>query len=522
MILTEEKDCDAAISFVKKHCTDTSIVSLKTVQEIKDLYEYTNTQKVLLLLTLMISFLIGSLSYFGDVGADYILLHKSHNCPSTSQFTNHSNTTSKCVNETKFCEFTVGSFQYYFAYTLIACLVPFVLNIMLVAIDSYRRGRNSLIWLPIRIFEHHDYHKKHQCLYSMLSVINWIIWAPFLIALYPIATKLAYVPISYMVQVTTRSLAREKGSKIETAKTKTFYDDISQSLTSEVVKSSTLEVLTESTLQPLLQLYAMTSTCGFNTQFTFSNLFSSAVFSNTLLFSVVTSLLSFSMSMTTYHVYSKQGALGIQSNLEGRVLLLAYFLVYTISRMFILIIAAHQVFGGFGYFLVFVLAHVILMLIIHLVHLYNMKIKRNYRSLDFWIENLMNCVGSILIPNSIKYPRTDENETNHRYHEPTSFRYLSMHIIFFLENVVLVTLSTLNLTPSSPLFAIFEDPKDNNFIKMFPYWTLGLFLLALVFKFLYYQSHAWPINPNCFTIQFLWPFDQDKLEGKIIFSERCQ
>ena len=45
---------------------------------------------------------------------------------------------------------------------------------------------------------------------------------------------------------------------------------------------------------------------------------------------------------------------------------------------------------------------------------------------------------------------------------------------------------------------------------MLPYWTLGLFLLALIFKFLYYQSHAWPINPNCFTIKFLWPFDQDK------------
>ena len=82
--------------------------------------------------------------------------------------------------------------------------------------------------------------------------------------------------------------------------------------------------------------------------------------------------------MTTYHVYAKQGALGIQSNMAGRLLLFAYFLVYIISRMFILIIAAHQVFGGFGFFLIFVLVHVILMFTVHYVHLYKMKVKRNF------------------------------------------------------------------------------------------------------------------------------------------------
>ena len=141
-----------------------------------------------------------------------------------------------------------------------------------------------------------------------------------------------------------------------------------------------------------------------------------------------------------------------------------------------------------------------------------MKIERNPMSLTFWIESLINSVGCILIPNNIKYARKEEEEVNRRYHEPNSFRYLAMHLIFLLENVLLVTLSYLNLNNSSLLHDVFENSNDNNFIMMFPVWTLGLFLLALVFKFLYYQTHAWPISANCFTKDFFCPFDQDQEE----------
>ena len=246
------------------------------------------------------------------------------------------------------------------------------------------------------------------------------------------------------------------------------------------------------------------------------------VITDPLLFSVVTSLLSFSWSMTTYHVYAKQGALGIQSNMAGRLLLFAYFLVYIISRMFILIIGAHQVFGGFGFFLIFVLSHVILMFVVHCVHLYKMKLERNPKSLAFWIECLINSVGCILIPNNIKYARKDGEEINQRYHEPTSFRYLSMHVIFLIENILLVTLSYLNPNESSILYGVFQNSEDNNFIKLFPAWTLGLFVLALAFKFLYYQTHAWPISPNCFTRTFLCPFGDDKYEEDHDQNKECQ
>ena len=161
---------------------------------------------------------------------------------------------------------------------------------------------------------------------------------------------------------------------------------------------------------------------------------------------------------------------------------------------------------------------------IHLVYLCQMNITRNCYciSLDFWIECLINSVGSILIPNNIKYPKRTKDGINQRYHERTSCRYLAMHLVFLLENIVLITFSfftpALNLNPFSKyskLLNVIEDPKDNYFIKLFPLWTLGLFFLALGLKFLYYQSHAWPIDPNCFQMTFLCPIVSNEEEFEI-------
>jgi len=193
--------------------------------------------------------------------------------------------------------------------------------------------------------------------------------------------------------------------------------------------------------------------------------------------------------------------------------------------MFILIISAHQVFGSYELFLLFLGAHAVLMCIIHNVHLFKLHIggkyssithyiKTNFRSLDFFIENFINSMGCILIPNNIKYPRKITGRVNNRYHEPTSFRYLVMHLIFFVENLVLVILCQLNFTPSSKLQKVFADPGNNEFIRMYPYWTILLFLVALLLKFLYYQSHAWWIRANCFSWEFLCPFEVGRNTGE--------
>ena len=54
---------------------DTSIVTLKAVQEIQDFYDYTVTQKIKALFLLLMAFILGAFSYFLDVGADYKLLY---------------------------------------------------------------------------------------------------------------------------------------------------------------------------------------------------------------------------------------------------------------------------------------------------------------------------------------------------------------------------------------------------------------------------------------------------------------
>ena len=139
--------------------------------------------------------------YFLDVSADYILLHESHQCDPNSTFIDYSNSSSKCFNGTKFsdddsrkfCGNTVGNFQYYFEYTLIVCLIPLLLNSMLVVIDVRKNAKESLMWLPNNILLNHSVHEDHPFLYRILSFIHWTIWAPFLIVLYPIATKLAYI-----------------------------------------------------------------------------------------------------------------------------------------------------------------------------------------------------------------------------------------------------------------------------------------------------------------------------------------
>ena len=78
----------------------------KAVKEIKDLYDFTGIQKFLLFVTLVITFLAGSLSYGLDVGADYRLLYKSYDClfnnstiksMKNNPFNHSSNTTSNFI-----------------------------------------------------------------------------------------------------------------------------------------------------------------------------------------------------------------------------------------------------------------------------------------------------------------------------------------------------------------------------------------------------------------------------------------
>ena len=149
---------------------------------------------------------------------------------------------------------------------------------------------------------------------------------------------------------------------------------------------------------------------------------------------------------------------------------------------------------------------------IHIIDLQILKVPTNYLSLDVWMEIVINGFASTLMPNKIKFCRfhdekstydqitlnpnseTNDNDNktkpesdmiNERYHEKTSFRYIMMDTLFCIENVCLVFLS----------WCKWND-TDTWFTNFFPLWTLGLFILSLVCRFLYYQQHSWPIQWN--------------------------
>ena len=219
-------------------------------------------------------------------------------------------------------------------------------------------------------------------------------------------------------------------------------------------------------------------------------LMSKSFFDNTQVVSVITSIFSFSWSMTGYHVYFKRGALDFGVGLKSRIMLLAYILLYICSRMLILSIAARVVFIAYENFLIFVIIHLIVMSFIHIIHLKIENVTINFKSMDFWLEVLVNGSGSILLPSNIKFPRIEKESRviKERFHESTTIRYVMMHCIILVENFTLAIWSWYKLPE-------IIEASEAPFVFYYPYIVLGIFFLSLICKFLYYQLHAWPISP---------------------------
>ena len=485
-ILTSNfKKCSKdAIDYVKENCSETSNVTIKAVEEIKAQYNFTSTEKFSILGSLLVAFILGSVFYGLDIGYDYALLNQcsiNKNC-------------------TRTCNSKNIKFEEYFEYTLTVCLLPFILNFVLIGIDIRRNKWNCILLLPYNVAKHYceqrhsdfmDYRLRDRPLqYHFSLLFTLILWIPFTISLYPIATKIAFSFLDYKIIVMTRSLSTTKNTDLNLTVTNDFFKNIQRTVTSEMIKSSILEVVTEATFQPLLQLYSLT--CG-DSDSLYKDLISKSFYNNPQVVSVITSIFSFSWSICGYHVYFKRGALDFGVGLKARIMLLIYVLLYICSRMLILSIAANQVFLTYENFLTFVLIHLLVMSCVHVFDLKSKNVLINLQSMDFWLEVFVNGSGSILLPSNIKFPRIGkESILNERFHEPTSKRYVMMHFIILIENVVLAIWSWYNL----------QENNEAAFVIYYPQIVLGIFFSSLVFKFLYYQIHAWPISPtNCLTSQ---------------------
>ena len=106
---------------------------------------------------------------------------------------------------------------------------------------------------------------------------------------------------------------------------------------------------------------------------------------------------------------------------------------------------------------------------IHIAHLKLEKVPINLKSVDFWLEVLVNGLGSILLPSNIK-------------------RYAMMHVTILIENCVLAFWSWQSLSQNN----------DTTFTTYYPCIVLGIFLLSLLCQIMYYQLHAWPIKVTAY------------------------
>ena len=514
---------DSAIEYVKKYSSHTSSVAKIAVEEIKGQYDFTTVEKLSFLLSLLFTFFLSSAFHCLDVGADYSLLIRSGNCAnmnaSNVSIKNDTpcNNTRPCeptngmeFNDTKFCQSTVGTVSNYWEYTLIACVLPFILNAIALGIETFRNTTESILALPINMAKLYWLETHSKSFYAFLT-FSMLLWVPFVIVFYPIATKLAFVLLEYNIFVNGRALNITLKNDSELYNKNNKLKKYHTTIINELVKSSTLEVVTEATFQPLIQLYSLfASNSSIYKTFDPENLLDNSITTNAQVFSILTSIVSFCWSMTAYHAYMKRGALDLGIGLKARLLLFASISFYIIARLCVLVIAGNEILGDFDNLTWFLIIHLLLMSCIHIIDLQILKVPTNYLSLDVWMEIVINGFASTLMPNKIKFCRfhdgksnTSQNEsnpnseTNHngnkfhpesdmineRYHEKTSFRYLTMDTLFFIENVSLV-------------FLCWQNWNDKNtwFTSLFPLWTIGLFSLALVCRFLYYQQHTWPIK----------------------------
>ena len=118
------------------------------------------------------------------------------------------------------------------------------------------------------------------------------------------------------------------------------------------------------------------------------------------------------------------------------------------------------------------------------------KIPTNLKSVDFWLEVLVNGLGSILLPSNIKFPRIEKKSkaVNERFHEANIKRYAMMHVTILIENCVLAFWSWQSLSQNN----------DTTFTTYYPCIVLGIFLLSLLCQIMYYQLHAWPIKVTAY------------------------
>lgn len=409
-----------------------------------------------------------------------------------------------------FCIQTVGALPSYFTYTLGAVLMPILINIILLSVERYRNGKYSIIYM----FE--NFSRRRFVPHDILTT-GWVL---ILVTIYPIITKRLYAKYEFEIIKLNRKceiMDKERNACLyhSLVVAKSRLQKKHEYITQQMIISSVAEVVTEATLQPIVQLYSLSSMCTFLANISYERIVSFEFIINPQFRSVLTSIVGFAWSLTSYHVYTKNGALDLDINLTGRVLLFLFYFMQITGRLYNFAIAGHQIFVTFNYLVIFLACHIITMGCIHVHYMRTLKLTITVSSLEFWLELFLNACGSLLVSCNINCRRVDRknNLNNNIIHFPTREKYLLMDTFIIIESMILLFISGFAGDASSRMASIFDRSLERTI------WTILICLLLLLFglllKLIYYQKHQWPISLcssiDTFDVEQMLTFQESNL-----------
>ena len=265
-------------------------------------------------------------------------------------------------------------------------------------------------------------------------------------------------------------------------------------------RAQIIEICSEATFQPLLQLYLLLPKLMCFDYHDLLNEDLSNFFSNVpkiQLWAVLTSCLSLSWSFNVYLASKKTGALDFDSNIWGRLVLLASCICLITSRLFVFVFLAYCFGDGQFYpMVVVVVIHMLLMTAFHWLttdtDAFNIKtfVFVNNKSLQVFYQCLLNGVSNIFLYNDILALPSDEEDITRRQKRPNKEEEMSeikaivkkqkqpiVDAIFFLESLFIVVISSYLVDGLPPFLVIM---------------VVILHILGLALKVFYYKSlHIW-------------------------------
>ena len=309
---------------------------------------------------------------------------------------------------------------------------------------------------------------------NIVSVTIFYMISPFCIALWPIIT--IFLNFYY-------------GARYETSRG-VMRNELENTLrvTAQACgRAKLLEASIEATFQPVLQWYLLYPKVM--RQIIMGNIFSVEMITHSediiAYLSIITSVLSLAWSFTAHKATYKHGALDLTVSPLSRAVLFLSDLLFIISRMNCLII--YMYWFGPGQFypgIVFLMIHLIIMIVLHIIFMEEFNWSWNYfkgaQSLTFahacflnGLANMFSNNGAVIMADSIT--KQDKGKT--------FIRHLVYDSIFVCEIIVLAVFGFhLHIEPAQQL-----DAKNTTLIV-----SLCCHFVALVLKTFYYTKlHVW-------------------------------